>query len=325
MNPEKKDDILVKVEHLSKFFHISRKAVLKAVDDVSFEIKRGETVGLVGESGCGKSTVGRCLIQLYKPTLGEIIYDGKELSRFTGAQKFNFCKKVQMIFQNPYSSLNPRMTVSEIISEGIRIHEKLSEKEQKEYVEELLLKVGLNKEHMSRFPHEFSGGQRQRIGIARALSVKPEFIICDEPISALDVSIQAQVINMLKNFQREEGLTYLFIAHDLSVVKYISDRIVVMYLGKIVETGDAEEIYKNPVHPYTQSLLSAIPEADPREAKSKKRIILEGEIPSPINPRPCCRFAKRCRFATEECLEREPGLCEVGPGHKAACIMLEHD
>ncbi|MDE7038659.1 MAG: ATP-binding cassette domain-containing protein, partial [Lachnospiraceae bacterium] len=228
-----------------------------------------------------------------------------------------------MIFQNPYSSLNPRMTVSEIISEGIRSPEKLSEREKKEYVAELLLKVGLNKEHMSRFPHEFSGGQRQRIGIARALSVKPEFIICDEPISALDVSIQAQVINMLKKFQKEEGLTYLFIAHDLSVVKYISDRIIVMYLGKIVETGGAQEIYKNPMHPYTQSLLSAIPEADPKEAKSKKRIILEGEIPSPINPKPCCRFAKRCRFAAKECFETEPVLREVSPGHKAACLMLD--
>lgn len=323
MEPENKDDILVKAEHLSKFFQISKKAVLKAVDDVSFDIKRGETVGLVGESGCGKSTVGRCLIQLYTPDQGKIIYDGKEIKGLTSAERLSFCKKVQMIFQNPYSSLNPRMTVSEIISEGIRIHEKLSEQEKKEYVEELLLKVGLNKEHMSRFPHEFSGGQRQRIGIARALSVKPEFIICDEPISALDVSIQAQVINMLKKFQKEEGLTYLFIAHDLSVVKYISDRIIVMYLGKIVEMGGAQEIYKNPMHPYTQSLLSAIPEADPKEAKSKKRIILEGEIPSPINPKPCCRFAKRCRFAAKECFETEPVLREVSPGHKAACLMLD--
>lgn len=316
------NNVLVKVESLCKYFHVSKKETLKAVDNISFEIKRGETVGLVGESGCGKSTVGRCLIQLYHPTSGTVFYKGKELGTQTAQERMSFCKDVQMIFQNPYSSLNPRMTVGEIVSEGIRIHEKLSEKEITGRVEELLHKVGLGSDHMSRFPHEFSGGQRQRIGIARALSVNPEFIICDEPISALDVSIQAQVINMLKEFQNEEGLTYLFIAHDLSVVKYISDRIVVMYLGKIVEIGDADKIYQNPVHPYTQSLLSAIPEADPKEAKNKKRIILKGEIPSPINPKPCCRFAERCRFATDRCFKEEPLLQEISTDHSAACWKI---
>ena len=256
------------------------------------------------------------------PTEGEIYYKGKELAKQDAKEKIEFCKNVQMIFQNPYSSLNPRMTVREIVSEGIRLHDKLTEKEIAEKVKELLRKVGLNGDHMSRFPHEFSGGQRQRIGIARALSVRPEFIICDEPISALDVSIQAQVINMLKDFQRKEGLTYLFIAHDLSVVKYISDRIIVMYLGKIVETGDAEEIYRNPLHPYTQSLLSAIPEADPMVAKQKKRIVLKGEIPSPINPKLCCRFAERCQFATEECFCKEPELLGINKSHEVACWKI---
>lgn len=317
-----KKEILVDVKHLKKYFQVSRTNVLKAVDDISFQIRRGETVGLVGESGCGKSTAGRCLIRLDHPTEGEIYYKGKELAKQDAKEKIEFCKNVQMIFQNPYSSLNPRMTVREIVSEGIRLHDKLTEKEITEKVKELLRKVGLNGDHMSRFPHEFSGGQRQRIGIARALSVRPEFIICDEPISALDVSIQAQVINMLKDFQRKEGLTYLFIAHDLSVVKYISDRIIVMYLGKIVETGDAEEIYRNPLHPYTQSLLSAIPEADPMVAKQKKRIVLKGEIPSPINPKLCCRFAERCQFATEECFCKEPELLGINKSHEVACWKI---
>ncbi len=315
-------EVLVKVENLCKYFRISRHETLKAVDNISFEIRRGETVGLVGESGCGKSTVGRCLIQLYKPTAGHIFYAGKEHKADNRKEYLEFCRKVQMIFQNPYSSLNPRMTVGEIVGAGLKIHEKLSDKEREERVKVLLEKVGLNSEHMSRFPHEFSGGQRQRIGIARALSVNPEFIICDEPISALDVSIQAQVINMLKEFQKTENLTYLFIAHDLSVVKYISDRIIVMYLGKIVETAHADELYKNPLHPYTQSLLSAIPEADPRETRQKKRIELKGEIPSPINPKACCRFAERCQFATEKCFCEEPVLQEISSGHKAACWKL---
>ncbi len=275
---------LVQVNNLCKYFHISRKETLKAVDDVTFHINKGETVSLVGESGCGKSTTGRCMIRLYNPTKGEVIYNGKNIMKLSGAEKKEFCKKVQMIFQNPYSSLNPRMTVKEIVGEGLKQHG-MSQKEADAKVEKLLETVGLNKDHMSRFPHEFSGGQRQRIGIARALSVDPEFIICDEPISALDVSIQAQVINMLKNLQETMGLTYLFIAHDLSVVKYISDRVVVMYLGTIVETAETEELFSNTQHPYTKALLSAIPEADPKKAKANERIPIKGEIPSRSIPR----------------------------------------
>ena len=313
---------LVQVNNLCKYFHISRKETLKAVDDVTFHINKGETVSLVGESGCGKSTTGRCMIRLYNPTKGEVIYNGKNIMKLSGAEKKEFCKKVQMIFQNPYSSLNPRMTVKEIVGEGLKQHG-MSQKEADAKVEKLLETVGLNKDHMSRFPHEFSGGQRQRIGIARALSVDPEFIICDEPISALDVSIQAQVINMLKNLQETMGLTYLFIAHDLSVVKYISDRVVVMYLGTIVETAETEELFSNTQHPYTKALLSAIPEADPKKAKANERIPIKGEIPSPINPKDCCRFAERCQFATDRCFQEMPKLREVAPGHMAACHMIE--
>ena len=253
---------LVQVNDVCKYFHVGKNADLKAVDHVSFEIYKGETVGLVGESGCGKSTMGRCMIRLYEPTSGEVIYDGKNITKLTAAEKKDFCKKVQMIFQNPYSSLNPRMTVKEIVGEGLKQHG-MTQKEVDEKVEKLLETVGLNKDHMSRFPHEFSGGQRQRIGIARALSVDPEFIICDEPISALDVSIQAQVLNLLNDLKKELGLTILFIAHDLSVVKYFSDYVGVMNQGKLVEEGTPEEIYSNPVHPYTKALLSAIPVPDP--------------------------------------------------------------
>lgn len=313
---------LVQVKNLCKYFQVSRTATLKAVDDVSFDVYKGETVSLVGESGCGKSTTGRCMIRLYEPTKGEVIYDGRDITKLCKEEKKEFTQKVQMIFQNPYASLNPRMTVKEIVGEGLKqIGIKGPELEAK--VEELLKTVGLNKDHMSRFPHEFSGGQRQRIGIARALSVNPEFIICDEPISALDVSIQAQVINMLKELQEEKGLTYLFIAHDLSVVKYISHRVVVMYLGTIVEAAETEELYSNPTHPYTQALLSAIPEADPDKAKSNKRIQIKGEIPSPINPKNCCRFAERCQYATDRCFQEMPELREVAPGHKVACHLLD--
>ena len=283
---------LVQVKNLCKYFKVGRHADLKAVDNVSFDIYKGETVSLVGESGCGKSTTGRCLIRLYEPTSGEVIFDGKDVTKLTKEEQKKFCHRVQMIFQNPYASLNPRMTVREIVGEALRQHG-MPAKEVEKKVQDLLETVGLNKDHMSRFAHEFSGGQRQRIGIARALSVDPEFIICDEPISALDVSIQAQVINMLKELQETRGLTYLFIAHDLSVVKYISDRVVVMYLGTIVEEAETEELYGNPSHPYTQALLSAIPEADPDKAKSNRRIAIKGEIPSPINPKNCCRFAER--------------------------------
>ena len=313
---------LVQVKNLCKYFQVSRHATLKAVDDVSFDINKGETVSLVGESGCGKSTTGRCMIRLYEPTKGQVFYDGKDIMTLSREERKEFTKKVQMIFQNPYASLNPRMTVKEIVGEGLK-QQGVGAKEIEEKVEELLNTVGLNKDHMSRFPHEFSGGQRQRIVIARALSVDPEFIICDEPISALDVSIQAQVINMLKELQEKQGLTYLFIAHDLSVVKYISDRVVVMYLGTIVETAETEELYANPTHPYTKALLSAIPEADPHRAKANERIPIKGEIPSPINPKNCCRFAERCQYATERCFQEMPQLREIAPGHKVACHLTE--
>ena len=315
---------LVQVNNLCKYFQISRKETLKAVDDVSFTINKGETVSLVGESGCGKSTTGRCMIRLYNPTRGEVLYNGKDIMKLSRAEQKEFCKKVQMIFQNPYSSLNPRMTVKEIVGEGLKQHG-MTQAETDAKVEKLLETVGLNKDHMSRFPHEFSGGQRQRIGIARALSVDPEFIICDEPISALDVSIQAQVINMLKNLQETMGLTYLFIAHDLNVVKYISDRVVVMYLGTIVETAETEELFSNTKHPYTKALLSAIPEADPKKAKANERIPIKGEIPSPINPKDCCRFAERCQYATDRCFHEMPKLREVAPGHMAACHLIEEN
>ena len=323
MNNQEKQP-LVQVKDLCKYFQVGRHATLKAVDGVTFDIYKGETVSLVGESGCGKSTTGRCIIRLYDPTKGQVIYDGKDITKLTREEKKQFTTKVQMIFQNPYASLNPRMTVKEIVGEGLK-YQGVPAKDIEKKVQELLETVGQNKDHMSRFPHEFSGGQRQRIGIARALAVDPEFIICDEPISALDVSIQAQVINMLKELQDTMGLTYLFIAHDLSVVKYISDRVVVMYLGTIVETAETEELYSNPTHPYTQALLSAIPEADPDKAKSNVRIPIKGEIPSPINPKDCCRFAERCQYATERCFKEMPRLHEIAPGHVVACHLTEGD
>ena len=311
---------LVQVQDVCKYFHVGKNADLKAVDHVSFDIYKGETVGLVGESGCGKSTMGRCMIRLYEPTSGKVLYEGNDITKLSKAEQKEFCKKVQMIFQNPYASLNSRMTVKEIVGEGLK-QQGMPQKEVDAKVQSLLETVGLNKDHMSRFPHEFSGGQRQRIGIARALSVDPDFIICDEPISALDVSVQAQVINMLKDLQEERGLTYLFIAHDLSVVKYISDRVIVMYLGTVVETAETEELYGNTMHPYTKALLSAIPEADPDKAKANKRIQIKGEIPSPINPKNCCRFAERCQYATDRCFNEMPQLREVKPGHMVACHL----
>lgn len=314
---------LVRVDDLCKFFHISRTQTLKAVNHVSFDIYKGETVGMVGESGCGKSTTGRCMVKLYEPTSGHVYFKGQDIFAQNKAQQKAFTSDVQMIFQNPYSSLNPRMTVRDIVGEGMKIHGKYSQAEMDEKVEELLQRVGLGKAHMSRFPHEFSGGQRQRIGIARALSVNPEFIICDEPVSALDVSIQAQVINMLRKLQDELGLTYLFVAHDLSVVKYISDRVVVMYLGTIVEEAPSDELYAHPLHPYTQVLLSAIPLADPHKTRQKERIQVKGEIPSPINPSDCCQFAERCPYATEQCRQEKPIMKEVGTGHRAACHLLK--
>ena len=315
-------DPLVRVEDMCKFFQVGRHATLKAVNHVSFNIYKGETVGLVGESGCGKSTTGRCIVKLDPPTSGHVYYEGKDIYKYSAAEHKQFTADVQMIFQNPYASLNPRMTVKDIVGEGMRLHGKYSNQDLDARIEELLNRVGLGKDHMSRFSHEFSGGQRQRIGIARALSVDPKFIICDEPISALDVSIQAQVINMLKNLQDELGLTYLFIAHDLSVVKYISDRVIVMYLGNIVEQAPAEELYANPLHPDTKALLSSIPVADPDVAKSRVRIPIKGEIPSPINPKERCQFADRCPYATERCQKEVPEMKDFGNHHKAACHIL---
>ncbi|MCT4620600.1 MAG: ABC transporter ATP-binding protein [Marinisporobacter sp.] len=325
---KKNDDILLEVKNLKKYFPIRKgffgKNVqyVKAVDDVSFHIKRGETLGLVGESGCGKSTTGRTLIRLYEPTAGEIIFGGAEIGMMNEKEIHPFRKKMQMIFQDPYASLNTRMTVGDIIGEAIDIHNLATGKERTEIVHDLLARVGLNPDHAIRYPHEFSGGQRQRIGIARALAVKPEFIICDEPISALDVSIQAQVVNMLGDLQDELGLTYLFIAHDLSMVRYISDRIGVMYLGKLVEIAKSDEIFENPAHPYTQALLSAIPIPDPDVSKQKNRILLKGDVPSPLNPPTGCRFCTRCPHAMKKCSEIEPIMKDVGSGHMAACHLL---
>ena len=314
-----REEPLFQVTDLCQYFHVGRGKTLKAVDHVSFSIYRGETLGLVGESGCGKSTTGRCLVKLYRPAAGTITYRGKDIFSFQKEEEKAFRKNVQMIFQNPHSSLNPRMTVKDIIGSGMKLHGLATDADLDEKVERILKRVGLNRDHMSRFPHEFSGGQKQRIGIARALAVEPEFVICDEPISALDVSIQAQVLNMLKELQDAMGLTYLFIAHDLSVVKYISDRVIVMYLGTVVEFSDTEELYTNPLHPYTQVLLSSIPVADPRQAREKKRIMIQGEIPSPINPKDCCRFAERCPYATDACKSSLPPLRELKPGHFVAC------
>ena len=313
---------LIEVKHLKEYFDIStgmfRTKPLKAVDDVSFSIKKGETLGLVGESGCGKTTVGRTLLHLYKPTGGEIWYDGKQIKTKRDIKGFH--KKATMVFQDPYSSLNPRMTVSDIIGEPLDVHKLVSnKKERMERILELMDYVGLNSEHAARYAHEFSGGQRQRIGIARSLAVNPDFIVCDEPVSALDVSIQAQVINMFDELQEKLGLTYLFIAHDLLVVRHISDRIAVMYLGKMVELADADEIYNRPLHPYSQSLLSAVPVPDPKVARANKRIVLTGDIPSPLNAPSGCPFRTRCRYATDKCAECMPEFNEVSKGHFVAC------
>ena len=317
------NEVLIEVKNLKKHFKVKRNAYVKAVDDVSFHIYKGETLGLVGESGCGKTTCGKTILGLYDATDGEVIFDGTDIHTLNRKEKKEFTKRAQIIFQDPYSSLNPRMTVGDIIGEGIDIHGLYKGKAREEKIFELLYTVGLNKEHISRFPHEFSGGQRQRIGIARALAIEPEFIVCDEPISALDVSIQAQIVNLLMKLQREKDLTYLFIAHDLSMVKYISDRVGVMYLGHIVELTTSDELYDNPLHPYTQALLSAIPIPDPDEEKEKKRIPIKGEIPSSINPPPGCRFAARCSFALEKCFKETPELKEVKKGHYVACHLVK--
>ena len=317
---------LVEVKNLKEYFNISTglftSKPLKAVDDVSFAIRKGETLGLVGESGCGKTTVGRTLLHLYKPTAGEIYFDGKLIQ--TKKDILEYRQKSAMVFQDPYSSLNPRMTVSDIIAEPLDVHKMYqNKKERQERILELMAKVGLNSEHANRYAHEFSGGQRQRIGIARALSMNPEFMVCDEPVSALDVSIQAQVINMFDELQDQMGLTYLFIAHDLLVVRHISDRIAVMYLGKMVELADSAEIYDHPLHPYTKSLMSAVPLPDPKKARENKRIVLSGDIPSPLNAPSGCPFRTRCPHATAACAEAMPEFKEVAPGHYVACHHVD--
>ncbi len=314
---------LVEVRNLKKYFKVGKNAILKAVDDVTFNIKKGETLGLVGESGCGKTTCGRTVLGLYNATDGEVLFEGTNIHGLKGKQKREFTKHAQIIFQDPYASLDPRMTVGDIIAEGIDIHGLYKGQERTDKIYKLLELVGLNKEHASRFPHEFSGGQRQRIGIARALAVEPKFIVCDEPISALDVSIQAQVVNLLIDLQKKFNLTYLFIAHDLSMVKHISDRVGVMYLGNMVELADSGKLYAKPLHPYTQALLSAIPIPDPETEKSRNRIMLEGEVPSPINPKPGCRFVARCKYATEKCSKERPELIEVEDGHYVACHLVK--
>ncbi|MHB1395073.1 MAG: ABC transporter ATP-binding protein [Clostridia bacterium] len=319
MNKDKK---LIEVNHLKKYFNVGGGNILKAVDDLSFYIYEGETLGLVGESGCGKSTTGRTMIKLYEATAGEVLYDGKDVHKMSRQEHKEFTKSSQMIFQDPYASLNPRMTVGDIIGEGIDIHQIMAGKERMERIYSLLETVGLNREHANRFPHEFSGGQRQRIGIARALAIEPKFIVCDEPISALDVSIQAQVVNLLIKLQQEMNLTYLFIAHDLSMVKHISDRVAVMYLGTMVELASSAELYDKPMHPYTQALLSAIPIPDPDVEKNRQRILLEGDVPSPINPAPGCRFKGRCRYVKDICHQEMPPLKEVAPDHFVACHIV---
>jgi oligopeptide transport system ATP-binding protein len=318
---------LVKVRDLKMHFPITQGIVIqrkigaiKAVDGVTFDVCHGETLGLVGESGCGKSTTGRAILQLYKPTAGQVFFEDQELTALKGEKLRRMRRQMQMIFQDPYASLNPRMTVGDIIGEPLLVHNIAKGKERRERVQELLKVVGLNPYFVNRYPHEFSGGQRQRIGVARALAVQPDFIICDEPISALDVSIQAQIINLLEDLQAEFELTYLFIAHDLSVVRHISDRVAVMYLGKIVELTDRAELYDNPLHPYTQALLSAVPIPDPVVEEQRRRIILEGDVPSPASPPVGCNFNTRCPVVMDMCYEQDPEFKDVGDGHWAACF-----
>jgi len=324
-------DTILKVRNLKMHFPITKGIVIqrqvgsiKAVDGLNFDLYRGETLGLVGESGCGKSTTGRAILQLYKPTDGSVLFEGQELTTIGSGDLRRMRRRMQMIFQDPYASLNPRMTVGSIVGEPLEVHNiGANRKERQERVQELLKIVGLNPYFINRYPHEFSGGQRQRIGVARALAVNPSFIVCDEPISALDVSIQAQVINLLEDLQQNLGLTYLFIAHDLSVVRHISDRIAVMYLGKIVELADRDELYANPMHPYTQALLSAVPIPDPEIEKKRQRIILEGDVPSPANPPKGCNFSTRCPRVMDICRQRDPEFRDSGNGHFAACFLYE--
>ena len=324
-------DKLLQVEHLKQYFPAGgmgkKRKFVKAVDDVSFFVNKGETLGLVGESGCGKTTTGRSILRLYEPTGGKITFDGNVILDVENKVKVDmlpYRQKMQMVFQDPYASLDPRMTVGDIVGEAIDIHKlAANKKERHDRIISMLEKVGLNSEHANRYPHEFSGGQRQRVGIARALAVNPQFIVCDEPISALDVSIQAQVVNMFEELQEQMGLTYLFIAHDLSVVKHISDRIGVMYLGKMVELADSYELVARSLHPYTKSLISAIPIADPIKARASKRIVLQGDVPSPLNPPTGCRFRTRCPYADECCAQKEPEWRVVEKGHYVACHHVE--
>ena len=325
---------LIEVHNLMKYFPVKKKNIFQreqqfvhAVESVTFSINRGETLGVVGESGCGKSTLGRSMIRLVEPTSGEIVYNGKTIYDSYLKKQVNmkpYRREMQIIFQDPSASLDPRMTVGEIVGEALDIHKLYSSKaDRREQINRLLDEVGLNTEHANRFPHEFSGGQQQRIGIARALAVRPKFIVCDEPISALDVSIQSQIINLMQELKEKEDLTYLFIAHDLSVVKFISDRILVMYLGTVVELAESNELCNHPIHPYSQTLLSAVPLPDPEKNKTRQRILLEGDIPSPINPPSGCRFHTRCPFATPQCSQMVPELKEYSPGHYAACLLLD--
>lgn len=321
---------LVSVRNLKKYFPAKKSffgrtlQVVKAVDDVSFDIRRGETFGLVGESGCGKSTTGRSVIRLYDITGGEVLYDGQDMTYMPEKELKPYRRRMQAIFQDPYSSLNPGLTVMELIGEPIDIHKVYPARERRDAVYELLEKVGLKREHADRYPHEFSGGQRQRISIARSLSVKPEFVMCDEPISALDVSVQAQVVNMLEDLQAELGLTYLFIAHDLSMVRHISDRIGVMYLGSLTEVAESDELYEHPAHPYTQALLAAIPVPDPRAIR-RERIVISGDVPSPLHPPTGCKYRTRCPHAMTRCAEESPRMMEIAPGHLVACHLYDKD
>ncbi|MCM3575037.1 ATP-binding cassette domain-containing protein [Mesobacillus subterraneus] len=318
------NEVLLSVKDLKKHFYMGKNEILKAVDGISFDIYRGETFGLVGESGCGKSTAGRTMIGLYERTDGEVVFNGKDVHSLSEKEKFQFHKQMQMIFQDPYASLNPRSTVKEIISEPMEVHGLFpNKKERLERIYQLLEDVGLNRDHANRYPHEFSGGQRQRIGIARALALDPDFIIADEPISALDVSVQAQVVNLLKRLQEEKGLTYLFIAHDLSMVKQISNRIGVMYLGHIVELTASNQLYKKPLHPYTQALLSAIPIPDPDVEDQRERIILQGELPSPMDPPSGCVFRTRCQHAMDICAQKKPVWQEIDKDHYVACHLYD--
>ena len=312
----------IEARDLKLYFHLAGGSLLKAVDGLSFSIPAGGTMGLVGESGCGKSTTGRTLVGLYHPSGGQIFFKGQDIETLDRTGQREFTRQAQMIFQDPYSSLDPRMTVGDIIGEGIDIHRLYSGRMRMERIWELLTMVGLDKEHANRFPHEFSGGQRQRIGIARSLAVEPSFIVCDEPISALDVSIQSQIVNLLMKLQQQLQLTYLFISHDLSMVKYICDRVVVMYLGVIVEAALSDKLYLSPLHPYTKALLSAIPIADPRKERARQRTLLQGDVPSPIDPPPGCRFALRCPLSAKICREETPCLREISPGHVVACHLV---